>query len=67
MRHRDKNKPVHFGLKKLELNRTYKDRSWYAKHGLGYHDLVYDSHEHWNPTKKYCLNSHNVMLLIEVT
>ena len=44
MRHRDKQKPVFLRLlrrEKIRANRTYVHKSQYAKHGLGYCDLVY--------------------------
>ena len=44
MRHRDKQKPVFLHLlrrEKIRANRTYVHKSQYAKHSLGYCDLVY--------------------------
>ena len=44
MRHRDKYKTVflHFlQLEKIKTNRTYMQKSQYAKHSLEYCDLVY--------------------------
>ena len=35
-----------FGLGKIS-NRTYVPKSWYAKHGLGYCDLVHSKWQTW--------------------
>ena len=51
-------------------NRIYMHKSRYAKHGLGYCDLLYyewQRHNHRNPTKKYRLKSHNLTSLLKVT
>ena len=44
--------------------------SQYAKHGLGYRDLVYCKRQRYdqrNPTKKHRLKSYNLASLLEVT
>ena len=44
MRHRDKHKTVFLRsiwIEKIRTNRTYVHMPQYAKHGLGYCDLVY--------------------------
>ena len=54
---------VQFGFKKIRTNRTYVHMPQYAKHGLGYCDLVYykwQRHDYKNPTKKDCLKSYNL-------
>ena len=64
-RHKGKHKIVFLCLLRLEkirTNRTYVDKSWYAKHNLGYYDWVYfkwQRHDHRNPTKRHWLKSLN--------
>ena len=72
MRHRDKHKTVFFYLLRLEkirTNRTYVRKFRYAKHGLGYCDLIYyklQRDDHRNPIKKHRLKSHNLTSLLDV-
>ena len=72
IRHRDKHKIVLLRSLWLEkiTNRTYVRKSRFAKHGLGYRDVVcfkWQRHDHRNPTKKHLLKSHNLTSLLEVT
>ena len=60
-KHRNTHKTVFlclFQLEKVKTNRAYVHKSWYAKHGLGYCNIVYyrwQSYDHRNPTKKHYL------------
>ena len=73
MRHRDEHKAVFLPLLQLEtiqFNRSHVGKSVYAKHSLGYCDLLYHKwhkHDHRNPSQKHSLKSQNLMPLFEIT
>ena len=55
-------------LEEIRTNKTYVHKSWYAKHDLGYCNLVYykwQRHDYRNPTKKH-FKLHNLMSFFEV-